>query len=282
MAAAPYALYVNSALASDTPSGLNELLEMVSAEAPLAMVPRFEPAYWGISAFGTGLFDGNGRLTLATSGFTEWLAWLEAAQEEAGIILNPDEEALRELFMAGRAAYYVGSPDELPIITASIEPDSLEVVRLPNGPVGPAGPLIGATAVMLGTNSSDTQTAIAQTVADFLTNRQQSTTFMRELGHIPTNADVVVDPRIYPLLSGFARQLTSSNPLPNTLNLTALEVAGNRAYVNALSGLMTPEEAVCLFGWNVITTQELTEEEVDLPPDCKRPQLPTEMAPATK
>ncbi len=281
MAVGPNALYVNTELANDVPTGLGDLPGMTSADAPFAMVPRFVSAYWGIATFGSGLFDSKGRFTLADSGFTEWLTWLESAQHNPGIILNSDEEALRDLFMQGRAAYYVGGPDELAAIGQRIGQAQLAVVRLPNGPFGPAGPLLSATAVMQGTNSSDSQAEVAQFVANFLTNRQQSTTFMRELGHIPANADVAVDPRIYPILGGFARQATTGVTLPNTLDLVAMEISGNRAYINVLSGLMTPEEAVCVFGLQVIEQQGLDEAEVDLPLDCEYLQPPTEDMPAT-
>ncbi len=276
MSVAPNSLYVNLELAGEIPSGIDDFLDYTSVEAPVALEPRFEPAYWGIADFGVGLFDSQGRFTLTTSGFTEWLTWLESVQDEPGIILNSDSQALLELFMEGRAAYYVGGPEELSTISRNLSEDKLAVVRLPNGPVGPAGPLVAADAVMLGTNSSDTQAEAARVVAALLTNRQQSTTFMRELGRIPANAEVSVDPRIYPLLGGFARQSATSVALPNDIDQRALAAAGNRAYANVLSGLMTPEEAICRFGWEAIDGAGVDEEEADLPDDCERPIPPAE------
>ena len=43
---------------------------------------------------------------------------------------------------------------------------------------------------------------------------------------------------------------------------------GDQAYSNVLSGFLTPEEAVCRFGLQVIDLQGYEEQDVSLPVDC--------------
>lgn len=234
----------------------------------MALVPRFVPAYWGIESFGVGLFDPTGKFTLAESGFTEWLTWLLGVADSPGVILNPDAIALQQMYIEGRVAYYVAGPEELNMLGATMGKDVVGVVPLPSGPTGPSGPLLPVDAVMLGTASSAEQTDAALAVARFLTNPQQSTIFMRDLGHIPANQDVSVDSRIYPVLAGFSRQARTAVVLPNDLFRDAFYLLGDRAYANVLAGTMTPEEAVCDFGLAVVELQGYTAEQVDLPPDC--------------
>ena len=209
-----------------------------------------------------------GVFTLATSGFTEWLTWLGDVSHRPGVILNSDGVALRQMFTEGRVAYYVAGPEYLAELQAAMGEAVIGVVPLPAGPVGPAGPLLPVEAIMLGNASSADQTEAALRVAHFLTNPQQSSTFMRELGRIPANQDVLVDRRIYPALSGFARQARTADVLPNDLDHLKFYLLGDRAYANVLGGTMTPEEAVCEFGLSVIALEEYTATEVDLPPNC--------------
>ncbi len=168
------------------------------------------------------------------SGFTEWLTWLNEIQHEPGIILNTDDKALEEMFVTGKVTYYVNDPAELPDLELRMSPAQIGVAPLPSGPDGPSGPLLPLEAVMLSTASSDDQSTIALAVAHYLTNSQQSTTFMRDLGRIPANRNVEVDPRIYPNLYGFHIQGRTAVTLPNQLRRDAFYAAGDRAYVERL------------------------------------------------
>ena len=68
---APHALYYNKSLVTQPAQTLDDLLKEADDGNRVAFAPRFEPAYWGIQAFGEGLFDAEGRFTLAESGFRE-------------------------------------------------------------------------------------------------------------------------------------------------------------------------------------------------------------------
>ena len=270
---APNALYYNKDLVQAVPESLDELLQEAAAGNHVAFVPRFEEAYWGIQAFGEGLFDDQGRFTLANSGFTEWLSWLEIAQDASGAILNVDDQSLLELFVNGQIAYYVAGPEKQELILDMMdEAASFEfgVVPLPDGPYGPAGPLMPAETILVYAHTSPEQTRIANALAAFLVNPQQSIHFMRELDRVPANPAVRVDNRVYPMISGFSRQTRTAVILPNEIPRDRLTAAGNRAYVTVLSGVATPQEAVCRFGEEVAAFQGYTADDMDWPEWCER------------
>jgi maltose-binding protein MalE len=259
-------------LVSEPPDDLETLLEDAGAGKRLAFVPRFEAAHWGIQAFGHGLFDSQDRFTLAGSGFAEWLSWLAEAQRSPGIILNVDDASLLELFVGEQIAYYVAGPEKLDEIAALMdaeEPFEYGVVPLPNGPNGPAGPLLPAETLLIYAFTSDRQTRIAHSLAYFLVNQQQSVRFMREMDRVPANPDVSVDRRIYPIVSGFARQAQSAVLIPNEVPINSLAAAGDRAYISVLSGLLTPDEAVCRFGQEVAGFLAYPEADISLPEGCE-------------
>ena len=271
---APNALYYNKRLVAEPPRTLDELLQEAAAGKQVAFVPRFEQAYWGIQAFGEGLFDTQDRFTLAESGFTEWLSWLNEAQHAPGVILNVDDDSLVELFKSGQVVYYVGGPEKQAFMMSTIdEEDPFEygVVPLPDGPHGAAGPLLPAETILLYAFTSSEQTRIAYALAAFLVNQQQSIRFTRELGHVPANPSVRVDQRIYPIVNGFSEQAETAVVIPNEIASDALVSAGNRAYVSVLYGALSPEEAVCQFGIEVASFQNYTAANMSLPEGCELP-----------
>lgn len=271
MSLEPYALYYNKDMVEELPESLDALLAEAADGNGISFVPRFEEAYWGIQTFGDGLFDATGQFTLAESGFVEWLQWLAEAQTAPGVILNVDDESLLELFATEQLAYYVGKPKTQARLQAMADdeiPVNFGVVPLPQGPEGSSGPLLTAETIMFYSYMSDEQVAIANELASFLANNQQSIRFMRELDHIPANPAVRVDRRIYPIVNGFARQATTAVVIPNEILAAPLIEAGNRAYITVLSGLATPEEAVCAFGLEVAAFQGYNDTDMSLPEYC--------------
>jgi arabinogalactan oligomer/maltooligosaccharide transport system substrate-binding protein len=268
----PRALYYDKSLVTEPPGSLDALLQEAAAGNGIAFVPRFEEAYWGIQTFGEGLFDTHDRFTLAESGFTEWLSWLDTAQRAPGVILNVDDESLLALFTSGQIAYYVAGPEKLAVMTAMIDeeiPIDIGVAPLPEGPQGAAGPLLPAETILLYAFTSPEQTRIADALVAFLVNQQQSIRFMRELARVPANPAIRVDRRIYPIVNGFAQQANTAVVIPNEISTDPLVAAGNRAYVSVLSGALTPREAVCLFGQEVAAFQGYTAAEMSLPEGCE-------------
>ena len=268
----PHALYYNKAIVDQPANTLDDLLQEASDGKSVAFVPRFEEAYWGIQAFGEGLFDEEQNFTLAQSGFEEWLIWLDEAQRASGVILNIDDTSLLELFTQGDIAYYVANPGKQAQIEALLPEDSTftyGVATLPSGPFDAAGPLLPAETIMLYTHSSSNQAEIANALAQFLTNQQQSIRFMRALNIVPANPNVQVDVRIYPIVFGFSQQAKTAVVLPNEISSTSLKTAGDRAYVSVLSGSLTPIEAVCRFGQEVVAIEGYAPIKVTLPEGCR-------------
>lgn len=273
MSLQPVALYYNKALVTTPPKTLDELLLSVSAEKSIAFVPRFDEAHWGVQAFGPGLFDQTGRFTLASSGLTEWLIWLNEAQSNTGVILNRDGAALQNLFIEEKIAYYVADPTELSVLVEAMGEDKLGVAPLPGGEEGLAGPLLPVEAIMLSTDSTQSQAHLATTLARYLTNPEQTRTLMRTLNRVPANRQVTVDSRVHPLVAGFAQQARSAVTLPNHLYRQQFYALGDLAYGNVLSGVLTPEEGVCAFGLAVVELQGYAPEAYDLPTGCTADSL---------
>jgi ABC-type glycerol-3-phosphate transport system substrate-binding protein len=266
---APYALYYNKSVVTEPAQNLEELLADAADGRQVAFVPRFQEAHWGIQAFGPGLFDQAGNLSLEDSGFVPWLAWLSMAQNQPGVILNIDATALLDLFVNGDIAYFVAGPDRQVYLEAEMGEDGFGVATLPSGPFAAAGPLLPVEAVLFYSYSSQQQMALAEALARFLTNQQQGIRFMRELGHVPANPQVAVDGRVYPNVAGFSRQARTSVGLPAELDLVQLFAIGNRVYTNVLAGALEPEAAVCIFGQEVTAAEVLDPEQVTLPPGCE-------------
>jgi len=268
----PNALYYNKRMVTKPPETLDDLLQEAAAGNQVAFVPRFEKAYWGLQAFGDGLFGADDHFTLAESGFSEWLTWLDEAQHAPGVILNVDDDSLLELFTSGQVAYYVAGPEKQELISSKIdEKDGFEfgVLPLPSGPHGMAGPLLPAETILLYAFTSSEQTRIADALAAFLVNQQQSIRFMRELNRVPANPLVGVDRRIYPIVNGFAQQARTAVVIPNEIESDPLVRAGDRAYISVLSGALTPAEAVCQFGRDVAAFQNYIAADISLPEGCE-------------
>lgn len=272
LALAPRALYYNKSLVSEPPETLDDLLQEAEAGRSVAFVPRFTEAYWGIQAFGEGLFDDRARFTLAESGFSEWLAWLNEAQSAPGVILNVDDQSLLDLFASGQVAYYVARPDAQALIAAEMDEErgfEIGIAPLPGRTDAPGGPLLPAEVIMLYTFNSPEEMTITNELAAYLVNQQQSIRFLRELDHVPANPSVRVDKRIYPTVHGFAQQSHTAVVIPNEIVADLFVEAGNRAYVNVLSGVLEPAEAACNFGREVADFQDYTQANISLPKGCE-------------
>ena len=264
-------LYYNISLVNRPAPTLDELWAQAADGHVVAIPTTFTDAYWGIHAFGEELFDDNGHLTLAESGFLPWLNTLKESQEIPNVVLSRDVAALQQLFSSERAAYYIGRPEEMAVLQEALGELAVGVAPLPTGPVGSSRSLLSVEALMLNTASSAKQTVVALEIARFLTNQEQSTQLMRQAGHIPANRRVDINRQIYPAMSGFALQARIAVTLPNHLPVQAIIDLGDLAYANVLSGLLTPLEAICDFGRGIIEIAPDWATESTLPPTCPDP-----------
>ncbi len=264
----PVALFYNPRLVAAPAATLDEWLQQAEAGQRIALSPRFRQMYWGIGAFGDVLFNTAAQFELRDSGFTAWLDWLKTAQESPGVIMLRDETTLQNLFIEEQVAYYVARPDVIPALTAAMDAGKLAVAPLPSLPGRRATPLLRVDAVMLNTASSQRQQRLALSVAQFLTNPEQSLILLRDAGRVPANRQVRVDARVYPLLAGFVTQSQSAVVIPNWVDLPAFTALGDAVYNNVLSGVLAPAVAVCQFGLDVALAQSIPLTEFTLPERC--------------
>lgn len=259
----PIALYFNTDLVETPAANLDEWLAQAANGRSVAMDANFLPSFWGLQGFGGRLFDDNGRVVLDEGGYANWLRWMQSAQSGPGMILSRDNASLRALFFSGKAAYYTGSPDDLPAARAALGEERVAVAPLPNGPVGPSGPLLNVEAIYFNPASRPQQTEQALLLSAFLTNAAQATTLLREISRIPANRTVPVDPRLHPAEAGFAAQARTAVAITNVAHKeTAVSLADdlNRA---ALAGAVDVTEATQtlanevnrLYGFTVIAAQ---------------------------
>lgn len=263
LALRPVALYFNTGLVETPPATLEDWLAQAANGRPVAMDVNFLPSFWGLQAFGGRLFDDTGRIVLDEGGYANWLRWMQSVQSAPGMILSRDDASLRDLFFSGKAAYYTGSPDDLPAARAALGEESVGVTSLPGGPVGPSGPLLNVEAIYFNPASRPQQTEQALMLGAFLTNATQATTLLREISRIPANRTVPVDSRLHPAEAGFAAQARTAVAVINVPQKeTAITLADevNRA---ALAGAADVTEATQvladevnrIYGFPVITTE---------------------------
>ncbi|MBE2200274.1 MAG: extracellular solute-binding protein [Anaerolinea sp.] len=246
LALRPVALYYNTKLVETPAATLDEWLVQAAAGKPVALNTNFWPAFWGIQAFGGQLFDEAGRVILDQGGFANWLSWLKNARVVPGVIFSRDNDSLRDLFFSGKVAYYTGSPDDLAAARAALGDDTVAVTMLPAGPNGPSGPLLDVEAIYFNQAAPPQKTRQTLLLAAFLTNASQSTTLMREIGRVPANRTVQVDPRLHPAEAGFAAQARTAVAIPNLPQTALLLSRGDDIYRAVLEGVLDVTEATLL------------------------------------
>lgn len=246
LALRPVALYYNTRLVETPATTLDEWLAQAANGRAVALNVNFWSAFWGIQAFGGELYDEAGRVVLDGGGFANWLGWLRSAQTAPGMILSRDADSLREIFFAGKAAYFTGTPDDLVAARAALGADAVSVASLPSGPFGAAGPLLDVEAIYFNQASPPHQTEQALLLAAFLTNPAQSTTLMRETGRVPANRTVQVDPRLYAAEAGFAAQARTAVSIPNFPQTEFLVRRGDDITRSVLEGVLGVTEAALL------------------------------------
>jgi len=85
--------------------------------------------------------------------------------------------------------------------------DKLGVAPLPEGPAGPAAPMLGVDGFYFSPNSTNQEAALE--VALYLTNKESQTKLMNEAGHVPVRTDVeITDPLIQGLVDAFNKGAT--------------------------------------------------------------------------
>ncbi|NDJ60295.1 MAG: extracellular solute-binding protein [Chloroflexi bacterium] len=240
----PVALYYNTNMVTTPAATLDGLLADAADGRGVALNTDFDYAFWGVQALGGQIFDSEGRVLLNQGGVASWLNWLRSAQDAPGMFLSRDRETLVNLFTAERVAYYTGRPDDLRTLRTALGETAIAATTLPSGQGGTAGPLLFVNALMFNPASSNQQAQLALRLAQFLTNAEQSNTLLREVGFVPSNRRLRINARIYPVVSGFASQVRTSVPVPNTEAMALVLQEGETTFVSVLDGVADAVEAV--------------------------------------
>lgn len=237
------ALIYNRQVVSETVA-TTDGLERAAAEGDIVLMSTtFRDAYWGINAFGGQVFGENGAVVLNQGGFANWLAWLANFRNYPGVILDNNRDALRNRFIQGDAAYYIGYASELNAIIEGLGLENVDVTPLPAGPIANAQPLLEVTGFMFSPISSGNQHRLALAVTQFLSNAEQSGTLMRSVRAVPANQRVRINPRLNPIVSSFSTQARVAAPLLNSNAMETVLRVGSEAYLRVLDGGVPPAEA---------------------------------------
>lgn len=243
------ALYYNTTLVETPAKSLEALLGEAQAGKLVALGTQFERAFWGVRGFGQNLFAPSSEETEVEPylSLVKWLVWLKEAQETPNIILGRDEVALRQLFAEGRAAYYVGFPEELPILQEALGKTAVNVVPLPLGPDGPAGPVLHVEALLFNPHSNADQLEAALVLGRFLTNEEQGAMLMRETQRVSANRQVRVNRQTNPIVWGFSQQARTAVIPPKSPDWRTIVAVGDDVYTAVLAGEEEAGTAVCEF-----------------------------------
>ncbi|MEZ4560295.1 MAG: extracellular solute-binding protein [Caldilineaceae bacterium] len=235
-------LFYNRDLVEEPATTLDDLVAEATSGNYVAMASGFVDAFWGVSTFGGQLTDDTGRIILDRGGFANWLEWLKNVRDRPSVVLDADADFLRSQFVDGAVAYLIADSALSPQLAAEMG-DKLGVAPLPSGPVGSAAPFLTADAILLNSASSQEQAHLATTLAEFITNVEQSATFMRRTQRVPANGQVRINPRLNPAVSAMAAQARNAVPLPNTpLRDTILGELAD-AQTRVLEGVLEPATA---------------------------------------
>ncbi len=239
----PTAMYYNLDLIETPATTLSELVTQTEMGTGVALNTQFREILWGIQAYGGQVIDDNGRITLNQGAFTNWLNWLLTANANPEMFLSRDATTLRRLFIDGRVAYYMGSPDELPLLREQMGEDKVGVAPLPAGPNGASGPLMQSDVLLFNPSSAPNAQEHAIELALFLTNLEQANVFMRDLQLVPANRQVRVDLRTYPAIAGFIAQTRTAINIPYLSQVTQLLEDGDDMLLRVLEGVVAPNIA---------------------------------------
>lgn len=226
------ALYYNRRLVSEPAQTLEDLRSQAGDGVPVTLDTRFFHAFWGVGAFGGQLFDQEYRVVLDQGGFAEWLAWLRESRDVYGIRLSDDGDQLREWFMNGQSAYYVGGPQELAELRRALGDDVLGVAVLPSGPGGDATPFAQVRGFVYRESAGDALVNLARTFARFATDPDSQSYLMETVDKVPAHAAVPLGADS--VFAVFSTQFQTARLVPNHPAWATVERMADEAYRRVL------------------------------------------------
>lgn len=237
-----HVLFYNRALLPAPPASLDEVQRLAGQGVNIGIPTTFFASYWGITALGGSVLDGDGLGEASTPAIARWLTWLAAFRQTPGAVLSPDMRALVEGFAQGKMAALVANSLDLAYLEAQLGAENLAVATLPGYPV--AQPFANVEVMVV--NSASTQTQAAAALINFLSNETQQRKLARSTaGRAPVNRRVSqLNPTLYPRVSVVLEQARAA-VVPTAAQdqvLNRLIPVADPIYQQVLEGILSPDE----------------------------------------
>ena len=240
------ALYYNKRLLNEEelPRATDDLIDLALASPSrgVGIYTNFYHLFWGIPAFGSSLFDEDGRVVLEqTTGTADFLDWLARAKDTPGIFVALDYGMLMDRFKKEEYALFIDGPWSMGELRERFGED-LGVSPLPAGPAGPAGPWLGAEGIFLNPVATANRQELALELARHITSAESASSLARIAGRLPAREDADLGDNT--LLTGFMQQAATALPQPHHAEMDEVWGYAGEMIAQALDGAATPEEAV--------------------------------------
>ena len=208
------ALWYNKDLIETPPATTDELKALMEGGTEVAFSFGCYHHYGFFNAFGGEIFDDSwGVVADQGTGVTDAMTYLNdlyQISKENGWA-KTDTDGLAP-FTEGKAALITNGNWAMGDYKTALG-DKLGVAPLPEGPAGPAAPMLGVDGFYFNPNSTNQEAALD--VALYLTNAESQTTMMNEAGHVPVRTDVEIsDPLIQGLVDAFNKGATIRPQVP--------------------------------------------------------------------
>lgn len=234
--------YYNSGLIDDAAGTLADLRAQAQSNVPVALDGAFEHGFWGVAAFGGRLFTEDGQFALSPTALTEWLAWLQESQQDFGVRIISDRNAMIEQFTKRDSAYLVASSLRYNELLSLLGSETLSVALFPQGPVGPGRPLAAVSGVAMRNNLSARQARLASRFLSYIAGVRSQNELLLAHRIMPANSAVLLDRN--PNVARMVEQLQLATLIQPHAWLDSVFSLGDQAYTSVLVDGVAPADAV--------------------------------------
>jgi maltose-binding protein MalE len=192
------------------PETLRDLVRLGQEGSAIGLSSSLPGLAWILGGFGASLSRPPGSSSRGPSQVLPALQWLQHANLQPHITFVSSEEELRLGLAEGRFLWAPCPSGWIPSLRQALGGD-LGVGLLPEGPSGPARPLMAVPTWVLGSQSSPAQRQLAKQFVLFMANAvNQRTTALRLGTVLPVNPDIALPLKAYPILSVMDRSRRQS------------------------------------------------------------------------
>ncbi len=245
------ALYYNTDMVPTPPKSTAELEQMSadinaadSSKYGLALYSDFYHPAGYLFGWGGQIFDENNHSAFGSPETVSFLNWIKDLTSKPGIYQQNDDASISSLFKEGKAGMVINGPWALGDYQAALGADKVGVAELPvisENNDAPAKPFLGVKHIMLNSNDSDDQAALAMKFAQFFTGAEVGKILADSAGHLPANIGVDVSDN--PIASAFVAQAANSTPIPTIPEMGQVWTPAQDMISKVISGDATAEEA---------------------------------------